>query len=139
MRGDVEPRASKSLAGFGTLRVVLMLVYSLGWSELDPAGRSFDPAVARAVASARILAADAGRGKHGREALAEAIDRDLLAAYGPWVAGWQWAASEPGGGGPVRGWCCATHSMLPAREADPKTSVERVVRIRTGELDDSAV
>jgi len=41
----------------------------------------------------------------------EAIDRALVAEFGVWALGWRWTASEPGGGGPVGGWCCALDSI----------------------------
>lgn len=91
--------------------------------DVDPASHPFDPAPARRIAEAKI------RGAHGgdREALEASIDRALAAAYGAWAAGWTWAASEPGGGGPVRGWCCARDSLLRADDAGPEASIERVV------------
>jgi len=105
----------------------------LRWYDVDPSGRAFDPGAARRIAEAQILGAVGGgprsRGKlgqNGREALQESIDRALVAEYGAWAAGWSWAASEGGGGGPVRGWCCAPHSLLRDGE-DAAASVERVV------------
>ena len=43
---------------------------------------------------------------------------ELLREYGFWAAGWRWAASEPGCGGPVRAWCCGPHSLPTARSED---------------------
>jgi hypothetical protein len=50
--------------------------------------------------------------------LEDTIDRELIRAYGFWAAGWRWAASEPGCGGPVRGWCCGRDSLPHARTHD---------------------
>ena len=36
---------------------------------------------------------------------------------------WTWTASEPGGGGPVRGWCCGMRSL----DVDNAIARERVV------------
>ena len=49
--------------------------------------------------------------KKGLKALEDEIDRSLIAAYGVWIAGWRWSTSEPGGGGPVQAWCCASDSL----------------------------
>ena len=84
---------------------VIGLAYAR-WAELDPATHPFEVASARPVIAALVTAHD------DREALTAAIDRALIAAHGTWIGGWRWAASEPGGGGPVRGWCCARDSLL---------------------------
>lgn len=104
---------------------MITVVYSLEWSDIDPAGLRFDPAPARAIAEELVLAAVAARNRD-RDALGEAIDQALLATYGAWVAGWQWAASEPGCGGPVHAWCCSSHSLLRDDEPDPRASAARV-------------
>jgi hypothetical protein len=97
----------------------------LRWCDLDPTGRAFDPAPARALIGALLSGA---RSKdQDRDASESGVDRALLAEYGAWASGWCWAASEPGGGGPVRGWCCAQHSLFRADDADAMASVDRVV------------
>ncbi len=65
-----------------------------------------------------VAAAAKARRPEFRETLVESLHRELLIAFGPWVAGWTWSASEPGGGGPVHGWCCAEHGLFPVAE-DP--------------------
>jgi hypothetical protein len=102
-------------------------VHHLRWSDFAAPLAAFDPEPARRIATALLHHPPARLNDEKRRALGDAIDRRLLAAYGPWVAGWTWAASEPGGGGPVRGWCCAPHSLLSKRPGEPAASVERVV------------
>jgi prophage maintenance system killer protein len=109
-------------------------VHFLRWSDVDPEGRPFDPAPAREIAAERILGAlegDPARRSlapgRNRESLEESIDRALIAAYGAWAAGWCWATSEPGGGGPVHGWCCADHSLLNEDDRSATASIDRVV------------
>lgn len=106
--------------------VVITVVYSLAWSDVDPAGIDFDPEPARRIAL-ELVARELASGKADRDALGEAIDQRLLAEYGAWVAGWQWSATEPGCGGPVRGWCCSSHSLLRRGESEPEASADRVV------------
>lgn len=88
-------------------------VWALRWEDVDPARHPFDPLrvaeIARtALPSERITAP--GHGEQ-RRAAEDRVDRALLAEFGPWIAGWRWAASEPGSGGPVRTYCCAEDSL----------------------------
>lgn len=113
---------------------MLLTVFSLRWHDVDPSRRSFDPAPARALAEQRIQAVVARRGANWRttppkqrDALEESLDRALLAEYGAWASGWRWAASEPGCGGPVRGWCCSRDSLFRGDDPDPHATVERTV------------
>jgi hypothetical protein len=113
---------------------VLVLVRFLSWSDVDPSERPFDPAVARTIAERHVLAAvggDASRnapiGTYKRDAVEAAIDRDLVSAYGPWAAGWNWAASEPGGGGPVRAWCCDRDSVFRKGDPNAQATIDRVI------------
>lgn len=113
---------------------MLALIDFLSWRDVDPKRFPFDPAPAAAIAERHVLHATGGdRGRNApargakRGPVAEAIDRELVAAYGPWAAGWNWAASEPGGGGPVRGWCCADDSVLAKGDAGAQATVDRVV------------
>jgi hypothetical protein len=115
-------------------RRVPTAVRHLYWCDVDPARHLFDPAPARIIAEKHILwAVDGVRrrkaplGGRAREDIESSIDRDLIAHYGAWAAGWRWAASEPGCGGPVRGWCCASHSLLRKDDADADASIGRVV------------
>ena len=82
----------------------------LHWCDVDPGRRSFDPAPARAIAEEHVLWAVGGDRRRrqpvtgrDRDAVESAIDRELIGAYGAWAAGWRWAATEPGDGGPVHG------------------------------------
>ncbi len=52
-----------------------------------------------------------------RSAVVLDLDRLFYARLGAWAGGWRWAATEPGGGGPVRGWCCERDSVF--RDDDP--------------------
>jgi len=118
----------------GRLTAVPTAIRFLYWCDVDPSKRSFDPAAARAIAETHVLWAVGGnralRGPLGgrtRDAVESSIDREIIGAYGAWAAGWRWAASEPGGGGPVRGWCCAADSLFRKGDADAMASVDRVV------------
>lgn len=109
-------------------------VHALRWADVDPNTRAFDPGPARALVE-RLVLERAGHGpsrqaldRHvDRDELERAVDRGLIAEYGAWAAGWRWAASEPGGGGPVRGWCCARDSFFRKDDVDTMASVDRVV------------
>jgi Fic/DOC family len=110
------------------------VVHFLRWSDVAPEGCAFDPAPAREIVAERILGAlegDLARRSlapgRNRGSLEESIDRALIAAYGTWAAGWRWAASEPGGGGPVNGWCCADHSLLKEDDSGATASIDRVI------------
>jgi hypothetical protein len=87
---------------------------------MDPTTHSFDPSRVLAIANANVVS-----GRDNRT-IADSIDRALIAEYGMWVAGWRWAANEPGGGGPMRTWCCAGHSLF-AKGESAGNSVSRVV------------
>ncbi len=96
-----------------------MIAGYLRWADVDPTQRaSIDPSAIAAVVRPLVAAAATARGPRFRNALVEQIDRELLIAFGSWIAGWSWSSGEPGGGGPVHGWCCAEHSVFPAA-ADP--------------------
>lgn len=104
------------------------------WEHFDPTSRAFDPAPARAIAE-RIVRPliDARPWKDPLEAdprqtqCEHDLDLALVAHYGPWVAGWNWARTEHDGGGPVSAWCCARDSILPKDEGADAT-FERVAR-----------
>jgi hypothetical protein len=95
----------------------------LRWSDVVPAARSFDSSRARDIA-ARFITQAADAKRVDQYAVEAEIHRALIAEYGAWVAGWSWSSGD---GGPVDPWCCATHSLLPARETDPRPSIDRVV------------
>jgi hypothetical protein len=112
-----------------------ILAHQLRWEHVDPASNSFDPELARDIAE-RIVRPVASQLKTTRDSTREDplqtqceldLDQALIARYGAWVAGWNWAASEPGGGGPVRAWCCARDSIL--RPGEPtEATIDRVAR-----------
>ncbi|MDC0720290.1 Fic family protein [Nannocystis bainbridge] len=113
---------------------MLATVPFLRWSDVDPAGHEFDPEPARRIVARHVEAAVAGRGAHWRDtptdvrdALVTTFEREFVGEYGAWASGWHWAASEPGGGGPVRGWCCSRDSLFRRDDPDPQATVERVV------------
>lgn len=62
-----------------------------------------------------------------REETERVLTHALLDRFGLWIAGWNWAASEPGGGGPVTSWCCGDHSIRRADETEDEPTVARVV------------
>ncbi len=104
-----------------------MALYEARWSELDPAAHPFDPERVRAPIEALVLEAARAGDAVDRDAVEQGIELLLLDAYGPWAAGWRWSASEPGGGGPVRGWCCARHSVLREDDPDARATIERAL------------
>ena len=107
---------------------MITVAASLRWRDVDPHGRHFDPSRAKEIAR-RLVTEAAAAAPVDRDRLEAAIDRALLAEYGAWAAGWNWAASEPGGGGPVTGWCCPRDSLLRKGEEgpEPQTTIDRVV------------
>lgn len=109
------------------------LVSYLRWEHVDPASNPFDPKRAREIAE-EIVTPVASLLKAKRDKIVadplqtqcEAdLERALIARYGPWIAGWNWGASEPGGGGPVPAWCCARDSILRPDEP-PSATIDRV-------------
>jgi hypothetical protein len=103
-------------------------VHFLRWSDVDPSARAFDPAPARAAVADRLrLAVGTPKPEHGDDALEDSVDRAIVAVCGAWAAGWRWAASEPGGGGPVRGWCCARDSLFVGDDEEALGTIDRVV------------
>lgn len=51
----------------------------------------------------------------------------LVDHFGLWCMGWNWAASEPGGGGAVHGWCCANHSIRRKDEDGDEPTIGRAI------------
>lgn len=121
----------------------------LRWSDVSPSEHPFDPAELDGIVDPLVRAAAELSVEHGRrhpldpdltappsvarerELLALHLDRALTARFGAWINGWMWAASEPGGGGPVREWCCARDSLrLRDRDkvAESIAQVKRAVR-----------
>jgi hypothetical protein len=110
-----------------TLTVVLhpWLPRLLSWDEVDPARHPFDSAsvddVVRSLHAARRVPVnprlpllDPAVHTWRREAgtWADAVTYALVQHYGRWVIGWQWGIGESEfDGGPVAGWCHASHSI----------------------------
>lgn len=88
-------------------------VWALRWADVDPASHTFDrERVAKVVDAVMPSTAITGpRLGEKRQKLEDDVDRALIASEGPWIAGWRWTASEPGGGGIVRAYCCARDSL----------------------------
>lgn len=112
------------------------------WADVDPVQREFDPSLARMAAvdvMTDVLSGDLTRtmpppGMERRQ-IEEQLETSLVAVFGAWISGWNWAASEPGSGGPVRAWCCDDHSVLRnddgRRDIGALPTVERVVAATT--------
>jgi hypothetical protein len=118
------------------------LVSMLRWADVDPAGRDFDPSLARAAAIEVLteavggdLASNQPRAGLDRDQIERQLETALLQRYGGWIAGWNWAASEPGCGGPIHAWCCDDHSILREGEDDSDVgalqTIDRVVAAAT--------
>jgi len=105
----------------------------LRWTDVDPARHAFDPAHARAVALDVVGAVVKGHldrnrpGGASKDQIERDLERGLVAAYGAWIVGWTWAASEPGGGGPIHAWCCADDSVFARGDKGARPTIERVV------------
>lgn len=105
----------------------------LQWGDVDPALHAFDSALVREVALDIIGNVVGGKLERNRPggAKKDRIERELntgfVEAYGAWILGWTWAASEPGGGGPIRSWCCAEDSIFAHGDAGAMPTIERVV------------
>lgn len=107
---------------------MLILIRKLSWEDMSTG--LIQPDVGRVESIARqCIAAIRVSDKHldqKRDQLESSLDNALIAEFGIWIAGWNWAASEPGGGGPVHEYCCSRHSLL--KGADPyEASVTRVI------------
>lgn len=108
--------------------------FSLHWRDIDPATHPCDLAPVREIARRHIERLSESLPKNRdyllgdpRQAACEHdITLELVHRYGLWMAGWTWSCSEPGGGGPVKSWCCPRDSLLPKGESPEKT-IARVV------------
>ena len=61
-----------------------------------------------------------------RNSLCNGITGLLMTRFGSWISGWTWSNSEPGGGGPVRKWCCADHSMFSKEDKEVNDTAIRI-------------
>ena len=104
------------------------MFWSLRWSDVDPKAHVWDVRAARATAVRALAPHDLEHDREigDRDEAEHAVDRALMAEHGAWMAGWRWAASEPGGGGPVRAYCCADHSLCGSTEAVADVVAEAV-------------
>jgi hypothetical protein len=103
-------------------------LFERGWGEIAPAAWSYDDERVRELASEAILPLGRARDDGARRAVEGAIDRALIAELGVGACGWRWSPGEGGGGGLVRGWCCASHSVYRKSErGDAEPTIARVV------------
>ena len=91
-----------------------LLLRALPWSVMA-ARRDWDPQAALDLASACIAA----ESPKESWALADALDRALVARFGAWAAGWRWSVHD---GGPIRAYCCAKHSLHRGGDEARRTS-----------------
>lgn len=108
--------------------------FSLHWRDIDPAAHPCDLSPGREIVERHVrkLAESLPKvrnyvlGDKAQDTCEYEITLDLVAHYGLWIAGWTWSCSEPGGGGPVKSWCCSRDSLLPKNDSI-ETSISRVV------------
>ncbi|MFT3700474.1 MAG: Fic family protein [Kofleriaceae bacterium] len=98
------------------------------WAELDPSTHPFDKdeaevVIVQAVAGFKDQFGDASV----RGSVANLLQRSIVTHAGEWAAGWTWAATEPGGGGPVNGWCCESDSVFREDDPDWRTTATRAL------------
>jgi len=76
----------------------------LRWRDVDPRRIAFDPTPARDIAQrARAQRPPIATDEDGDDDALEAeIDHALLAAYGGWAAGWNWASRASSTASPIR-------------------------------------
>jgi len=113
---------------------VHLLLHRLAFDAFDPRTHPYDEAIAREAVTRVVRIAVGGdlgcvRLATGwdRDKLEAAITQSLVDSVGIWAGGFSWAATEPGGGGPVHGYCCAKHSLLAGADPDARASIERVL------------
>lgn len=61
-----------------------------------------------------------------KEDICSGITGSLINRFGAWISGWNWAANEPGGGGPIQNWCCETHSLFRLEDVGISDTVIRI-------------
>lgn len=106
----------------------------LRWADVEPATHPLDASAVRAVVRPLVLGALTSpkkpwpfRAGFTRETLEAALVQALTSEVGAWAGAFTWAASEPGGGGPVRTYCCARDSLLLTSDPSVEATVDRVV------------
>lgn len=87
------------------------------WADVDPARHAFDAdrclEIVRRVATPHLKGSGNDRALAPRDDLVVSRNLDIafVAAFGAWANEWSWTATEQGGGGPVKDWCCVEHSL----------------------------
>jgi len=109
---------------------MLIMTGRLSWADLQARPAELPAERVRELVLACVLEASAA-GLPDRDALEARIDTALLVEFGPWIAGWNWAASEPGCGGPVREYCCPRDSLL--QGDDPVANTAERVTLAVGD------
>ncbi len=82
------------------------LRYRLRWEELLEGVAALDEQRIRQVVDAchsRLLQLKVQ--PYSEDLLEQQLEVALVVEFGSWIAGWNWAASEPGGGGLVHEYC----------------------------------
>lgn len=97
-----------------------MYVWEQRWSDVAPSTYVFELARVETRIADIVRAHAAGR---NRDQILGELGRLFVSTFGDWTTGWSWAVSN---GGPVRHFCCTSHSILPDREPDPAQTIERV-------------
>lgn len=111
-----------------------MIPAFLRWADVDPATHPLDASAVRALVRPLVLRALTSPkapwrfcAGFTREALEAVLVQALIAEFGAWAGAFTWAASEPGGGGPVRTYCCARDSLFLTSDPSVEATVDRVV------------
>lgn len=96
------------------------------WSDVDPQLHSFDIEAAKEFIHREISSLELKTPIDHRDALGK-ITQILETKFGPWASFWAWSNSEGGGGGPVRYWCCSSHSLFPAVDVGREPTIVRII------------
>jgi hypothetical protein len=107
---------------------MLILVRKLSWEDmsagLSPLDKERVESIARQCVAA-IPASDTYLGN--KDQLESSLDNALIADFGIWIAGWNWAL---GGGGPVREYCCSRDSLLNGANAREESVTQVIAAVR---------
>ncbi|HEY0251464.1 MAG TPA: hypothetical protein VGC41_08045, partial [Kofleriaceae bacterium] len=100
----------------------------MAWRDLDPRTHPFDAdvlevAIVAAVVGYRDRMADPTIRSEVEQKIGDAIETHA----GAWANGWNWVATEPGGGGPTSGWCCSSDSVFRDDDPDWRATSSRAV------------
>jgi hypothetical protein len=94
-------------------------IWELRWVDVAPSTHVLDVARVESRIAETVRAHASGR---ERERIVMELGRLFVSELGDWTAGWSWAVSS---GGPVRHFCCTSHSILPDGENDPARTIAR--------------